>query len=49
MGPIINTEAERSIRCHQVAVKNAISSKLAAHHFGVEKSIKDISLEELFK
>ena len=49
VGPIINTEAERSIRCHQVALKNAISSKLAPHHFGVEKSIKDISLEELFK
>ena len=25
------------------------SSRLAPHHFGVEKSIKDISLEEMFK
>ena len=25
------------------------SSRLAPHHFGVEKSIKDISLEEIFK
>ena len=25
------------------------SSRLAPHHFGVEKSIKDISLEKMFK
>ena len=49
MGPIINTEMERSISCHRVAVKNVTSSRLAPHHFGVEKSIKDISLEEMFK
>ena len=48
-GPIINTEAERSISCHRVAVKDAISSKLAPHHFRAEKSIKDISLEEMFE
>ena len=49
MGPVINTEIERSINCHQVAVKDVISSRLAPHHFGVEKSVKDISLEEMFK
>ena len=47
VGPIINTETERSISCHQVAVKDVTSSRLAPHHFGVEKSIKDISLEEI--
>ena len=45
VGPIINTETERSISCHRVAVKDVTSSRLAPHHFGVEKSIKDISLE----
>ena len=45
VGPIIKTETERSISCHRLAVKNEISSRLAPHHFGVEKSIKDISLE----
>ena len=49
VGPIINMNAERNISCHRVAVKDAISSKLAAHHFEVEKSVKDISLEEMFK
>ena len=47
--PIINTETERSISCHQVSVKDVTSSRLAPHHFGVEKSIKDISLEEMSK
>ena len=49
VGPIINSEAERCISCHQVTVKDVISSKLASHHFGVEKSIRDISLEEIKK
>ena len=49
MGPIINTETERSISCHRVAVKDVISPRLAPHDFGVEKSVKDISLEEMFK
>ena len=48
VGPIINTEMERSISCHRVAVKDVTSSSLP-HHFGVEKSIKDISLEEMFQ
>ena len=49
VGPIINTETERSISCHRVAVKDGISSRLAPYRFGVEKSIKDISLEKMFK
>ena len=49
VGPITNTETERSISCHRVAFKDVISPRLAPHHFGVEKSIKDISLEEMFK
>ena len=35
--PIINTETERSISCHRVAVKDVMSSRIAPHHFGVEK------------
>ena len=49
MEPIINTKTERSISCHQVAGKDVTSSRLAPHYFGVEKSINDISLEEMFK
>ena len=49
MGPIINTERKRNISFHWEAVKDVISSRLAPHHFGVQKSIKNISLEEMFK
>ena len=49
VGPIINTETDRIISCHQVVVKETISSRLAPHHFGFEKSVKDISLEEMLK
>ena len=49
VGPIINTETKRSISCHRVAVKNVISSRLAPHHYEFEKSIEDISLQEMFK
>ena len=49
VGPIINTERDRTISFHWVALKDVISSRLAPHLFGVQKSIKDISLEEMFK
>ena len=38
VGPIINTEMERSISCHRVAVKDVTSSSLP-HHFGVQISL----------
>ena len=46
--PIINTETERSISVMEYVI-DVISSGLVPHQFGVEKSIKDISLEEMFK
>ena len=46
--PIINTETERSISVIEYVI-DVISSGLVPHQFGVEKSIKDISLEEMFK
>ena len=33
---------------NRVAVKDVASSKLASHHFAMEYSVKDISLEEMF-
>ena len=35
--------------CHRAAFKDVLSPRLAPHQFGVEKSIEDISLEEIFK
>ena len=32
-----------------VAVKNFALSKLASHHFAMEKSVKDVSLEEMLQ
>ena len=37
------------IVCCRIAVPDAISSKIADHQFVVEKSMKDISLEEMFQ
>ena len=46
--PIISTETERSISVIEYVI-DVISSRLVPHQFGAEKSIKDISLEEMFK
>ena len=35
--------------CNRVAVRDVSSSKLASHHFAMEKSVKDVSLEEIFQ
>ena len=32
-----------------VAVKNFALSKLSSHHFAMEKSVKDVSLEEMLQ
>ena len=37
------------ISCHQVAVRDASTSQVALHHFGIKDSLKDITLEEMFK
>ena len=49
VGPIINGNNQYSISCHQVAVTDAFTSQIALHHFGIKDSIKDITLEEVFK
>ena len=43
------TGTEITISCHRAAFKDVISPRLTQHQFGVEKSIKDISLDEMFK
>ena len=47
-GPINCTAKKCSASCDRVEVKNVPSSKLGSHHFTVEDSVKDISLEEMF-
>ena len=37
------------MNCNRVAVKDVVSSKLTSHHFTMENSVKDISLEEMFQ
>ena len=49
VGPIINGNNQYSISCHQVAVRDAFTSQIALHHFGIKDSIKGITLEEVFK
>ena len=38
-----------SISCHQVAVRDASMSQVISHHFGIKDSIKDITLEKMFR
>ena len=35
--------------CNHLAVSDVASPKLASHHFTIEKSVKDVSLEEMFQ
>ena len=49
VGPINCITEEIIMSCNGVAVKDVVSSKLASHHFAMENSVKDISLEEMFQ
>ena len=49
VGPISNMVGKDSIGCHRIAVQDAITSKIAGHHFVIEKSMRDISLAEMFQ
>ena len=49
VGPISCTAKNCSTSCDRVAIKDVASSKLGSHHFTVEDSVKDISLEEMFQ
>ena len=49
VGPINCRAKNCSTSCNRVAVKDVASLKLGAHHFTVEDSVKDISLEEMFQ
>ena len=46
--PIKRINEETTADFNRVAVKDVASSKLASHHFAMEYSVKDISLEEMF-
>ena len=49
VGPINCISKGITTTCNRVAVRDVASSKLASHHFAMEKSIKDVSLKELFQ
>ena len=49
VGPIMNGDKKDSISCHRVTVRDASTSQLASHHFLIKDSIKDITLQEMFK
>ena len=49
IGPINCVTKDCSTSCNRVAVKDVASSKLGSHHFTVQESVKDISLEEMFQ
>ena len=49
VGPMNCTTKDCSTSCNRVAVKDVASSKLGSHHFTLEDSAKDISLEKMFQ
>ena len=48
VGPIMNGGSKGSISCHWVPVREASTSQIASHHFGIQDSIKG-TMEEMFK
>ena len=49
VGPIMNGDNKDSISCHRVADRDLSTSQMSLHHFGIKDSIKDVTLEEMFK
>ena len=49
VGPINCISKGNTASCNRVADRDAASSELASHHFVMEKSVKDVSLEEMFQ
>ena len=49
VGCIINMIGKKSVGCNRVTVIDAKSSNIFCHHFVVEETIKEVSLEEIFQ
>ena len=49
VGPINCISKGITTSCSCVTVRNVASLKLTSHHFAIEKSVKDISLREMFQ
>ena len=49
VGPINCISKGITTSCYRAAVRDVASSKLASHRFAMEKSVKDVSLEEMFQ
>lgn len=45
VGPTINMVGNKSVGCSRAAVKDAISSNTASHHFDMEEPMKHVSLK----
>ena len=49
VGPIINGVNKGSVSCHRVTFKDASTSQVASHYFGIKNFIKDITFKEIVK
>ena len=51
VGPIVSNKNGEALRCHRIAVKDAITGKLLSHHFVKDPGykIKDIDVEKMFR
>ena len=49
VGPINCVSKGITASCNRVTVRDVASSKLASHHFTVEKSVKDVVWRKCFK
>ena len=47
--PIKNVGHQNLLECNRVAVKDASAGKLSRHHFLIENSGKDMSIEQMFE
>ena len=49
VGPILNMVDKRSVACNRAAVIDTTSSNISSHHFVMEETMKEVSLEEMFQ
>ena len=50
VGPIQGYENKTSMKCHLIAVQNAVTGKLSSHHFAIKdnRMVADVGVKEMF-
>ena len=50
VGPIAGNENKTSIKCHLIAVQNAVTGELSSHHFAIkdDRMVADVGVKEMF-